>query len=62
MKKIPSYLSDTLVATPDFAAGQAHLRSLGREPSDAARRGIQTYNGYSPHDKADATLMPEDGQ
>jgi hypothetical protein len=62
MKKIPSYLADTLVATPDFAAGRAHMRTLGQEPANAAQRGIKTYDGYASQDKADATLMPEDGQ
>ena len=62
MKKISSYLSDTSVTAPDFAAGQAYLESLGQQLSNAVKRGIKTYNGYSPDEKADATLMPEDGQ
>ncbi len=61
MQSIPSYLSDTTVTTTDFAAGQAYLNSLGNELPDAAKQGIQTYEGYSPEDKADVTLMPEDG-
>jgi hypothetical protein len=62
MKYIPSYLSDTTVTTSDFAAGQAHLNSLGNEVTKAARKGLDTYNGYSPDEKADATLLPDDGQ
>jgi len=62
MKKIPSYLSETSVTTPDSAAGQAHLNSLGKQLPNAVKKGIDTYNGYSPDEKADATLMPEDGQ
>ncbi|MBN2576292.1 MAG: hypothetical protein JXP73_17150 [Deltaproteobacteria bacterium] len=62
MKNIPSYLSDTTVTTPDFAAGQAYLNSLGQELPNAAKQGIETFNGYSPEEKADVTLMPEDGQ
>jgi hypothetical protein len=62
MKEIPSYLKDTTVTTPDFAAGQAYLNSLGNELPNAAKQGIETYNGYSPEDKADVTLIPEDGQ
>jgi len=61
MQSIPSYLSDTTVTTPDFAAGQAYLNSLGNELPNAAKQGIETYNAYSPDDKADVTLMPEDG-
>jgi hypothetical protein len=61
MQNIPSYLSETTVTTPDFAAGQAYLNSLGKELPDAARQGLQTYNEYSPDEKADVTLMPEDG-
>jgi hypothetical protein len=62
MKKIPSYLSDTSVTTPDTAAGQAHLNSLGQQLPKAVKKGIATYNAYSPDEKADATLMPQDGQ
>jgi hypothetical protein len=62
MQSIPSYLTDTTVTTPDFAAGQAYLNSLGNELPDAAKQGVQTYQGYSPEDKADVTLLPEDGQ
>jgi hypothetical protein len=62
MQNIPSYLADTTVTTTDFAAGQAYLNSLGQELPNAAKQGIETYNGYSPEDKADVTLMPEDGQ
>jgi len=62
MQSIPSYLSDTTVTAPDFAAGQAYLNSLGNELPNAASRGIQTYNGYSPDEKGDVTLLPEDGQ
>jgi hypothetical protein len=62
MKKIPSYLADTLVATSDFAAGQAHLNSLGQQLPSAVKKGLRTYNRYSRDEKADATLMPEDGQ
>jgi hypothetical protein len=62
MKSIPSYLSDTTVTTTDFAAGQKYLNSLGNELPNAAKQGIQTYAGYSADDKADVTLMPEDGQ
>ena len=61
-QQIPSYLSDTKVTTPDFAAGQAYLNSLKNELPDAAKKGVETYAGYSPEDKADVTLMPEDGQ
>jgi hypothetical protein len=62
MQSIPSYLSDTNVMTPDFAAGQAYLNSLKNELPDAAKKGVETYAGYSAEDKADVTLMPEDGQ
>jgi hypothetical protein len=62
MQNIPSYLADTTVTTPDFAAGQAYLNSLGNELPDAAKQGMQTYEGYSPDEKADVTLLPEDGQ
>ena len=62
MQSIPSYLSDTTVTTPDFAAGQAYLNSLGNELPNAAREGIATYNAYSSDEKADVTLLPEDGQ
>jgi len=62
MQQIPSYLADTTVTTPDFTAGQAYLNSLGSELPNAAKQGMQTYNGYSPDDKADVTLLPEDGQ
>jgi hypothetical protein len=62
MKSIPSYLSDATVTTTDFAAGQKYLNSLGNELPNAAKQGIQTYAGYSADDKADVTLMPEDGQ
>ena len=62
MSSIPSYLSDTTVTTPDFAAGQKYLNSLGNELPDAAKQGMQTYAGYSADEKADVTLMPEDGQ
>jgi hypothetical protein len=61
MQSIPSYLADTQVLTTDFAAGQAYLNSLGNELPNAAKQGIETYNGYSPEDKADVTLLPEDG-
>ena len=60
--EIPNYLKDTTVTTSDFAAGQAYLNSLGKELPNAAKQGIETYNGYSPEDKADVTLVPEDGQ
>ena len=36
--------------------------SLGKELPNAAKQGIETYNGYSPENKADVTLVPEDGQ
>lgn len=62
MQSIPSYLADTKVTTSDFAAGQAYLNSLGKELPDAAKKGIDTYNGYSADEKADVTLTPEDGQ
>ena len=62
MQSIPSYLTDTTVTASDFAAGQAYLNSLGNELPNAAKQGIETYNGYSPEDKADVTLLPEDGQ
>ena len=62
MQSIPSYLADTTVTTPDFAAGQAYLNSLGNELPNAAKEGIETYNGYSPDEKGDVTLLPEDGQ
>jgi hypothetical protein len=62
MQSIPSYLADTTVTTPDFAAGQKYLNSLGSELPNAAKQGIQTYNGYSADEKNDVTLMPEDGQ
>lgn len=44
------------------AAGQAYLNSLGNELPNAAKQGIQTYQGYSAEDKTDVTLIPEDGQ
>jgi hypothetical protein len=62
MSQIPSYLSETKVTTTDFATGQAYLNSLGSELPNAAKKGIDTYNGYSPEDKTDVTLLPEDGQ
>jgi hypothetical protein len=62
MQYIPSYLSDTTATTPDSVAGQAHLDALGKELSDAAKKGVETYMGYSADEKADATLLPEDGQ
>jgi hypothetical protein len=62
MSQIPSYISGTKVTTTDFAAGQAYLNSLGSELPNAAKKGIDTYNGYSPEDKTDVTLLPEDGQ
>jgi hypothetical protein len=61
-KEIPNYLKDTTVTTTDFAAGQAYLNSLGNELPNAAKQGIQTYQGYSAEDKTDVTLIPEDGQ
>jgi hypothetical protein len=62
MQNIPSYLADTKVTTPDFAAGQAYLNSLGHELPDAAKKGMETYAGYSTDEKVDVTLLPEDGQ
>ncbi len=62
MQNIPSYLTDTTVTTPDFTAGQNYLNSLGNELPNAAKQGIQTYEGYSPDEKGDVTLLPEDGQ
>jgi hypothetical protein len=62
LQNIPSYLADTTVTTPDAAAGQAYLSSLGSELPNAVKQGIDTYNGYSPDEKADVTLLPEDGQ
>ncbi len=59
---VPEYLSHTDLTQSDFAAGQAHLYSLGTQAPDAAQRGIQAFAGYSPEAKAAATLVPEDGQ
>jgi hypothetical protein len=61
-QNIPSFLAETIVTTPDFAAGQAYLNSLGNELPNAAKQGVETYAGYSPDEKADVTLLPEDGQ
>ena len=58
---IPSWVSDTTVTTTDFAAGQAYLNSLKGDLATAVKQGIETYAGYSTSDKADVTLMPEDG-
>ncbi len=62
MQQIPSYLSETTVTTPDFAAGQAYLNSLGQELPNAAKQGLQAYNGYSADEKRDVVLEPDDGQ
>ncbi len=59
MQWIPSYLTGTTAFTPDVAAGQESL--IGADVPRAVRQGLRAYAKYSPKDKADATLMPEDG-
>lgn len=60
-QQVPSYLADTTVTTPDFAAGQAYLNSLGQELPNAAKQGIAAFNAYSADEKGDVVLDPDDG-
>jgi hypothetical protein len=60
-REVPSWLAECQRFTSDEAGGQAYLNGRKADVQERIRRGLQILAEYTPEERAQRVLRPEDG-